>query len=99
MNMDVAQQDIDQAQIEELDDYLSNFFEENAEMRISAAKKILLLTMDIKNIDTLLEHESMFGTLSRVLFDDYKKNTELTTYLLCIFFIYSKYQQFHDIIV
>ena len=36
--------------------------------------------------------ESLLGTISRTLRDDYKKNVELCLYLLCVFFIYSNYE-------
>jgi hypothetical protein len=47
-------------------------------------------------MEMMLEHETLFGTLSRTLRDDYKKSIELTLYLLNIFQAYSNFTQFHE---
>ena len=44
----------------------------------------------------MLEHETLFGTVSRTLRDDYKKSIELSLYLLNIFQAYSNFTQFHE---
>jgi hypothetical protein len=49
-------QDIDEASINDLDDYIHYFYEENTEHKIAATRKILLLTLDLKNIEILLNH-------------------------------------------
>ncbi len=38
-------------------------------------------------------------TISRILHEEFKKSTELSIYILCIFFIYSNYNQFHNILI
>ena len=73
------------------------FYEENAEIKIIASRKILILTLDMKNIEYLINHgflfylDSLIGTICRTLKDDYKKSMELCIYLQCIFFIFSNY--------
>ena len=73
------------------------FYEENSEIKIAASRKILILTLDMKNIEFLINHgnyflsDSLIGTISRTLKDDYKKSMELCIYLQCIFFIFSNY--------
>lgn len=52
--------------------------------------------MVINNYYTL---DSLIGTLSRIFKEEYKKSTELTIYLACIFFVYSNYQQFHEVLL
>ena len=47
----------------------------------------------------MLEHETLFGTVSRTLRDDYKKGVELTLYLLNIFQAYSNFTQFHEFLL
>ena len=37
------------------------------------------------NMGAMLDHETLFGTVSRTLRDDYKKSIDLTLYLLNIF--------------
>jgi hypothetical protein len=63
------------------------FYEENAEIKIIASRKILILTLDMKNIEYLINHgfliylDSLIGTICRTLKDDYKKSMELCIYL------------------
>jgi hypothetical protein len=63
------------------------FYEENSEIKIAASRKILILTLDMKNIEFLINHgklfnkDSLIGTISRTLKDDYKKSMELCIYL------------------
>jgi hypothetical protein len=47
----------------------------------------------------MLEHETLFGTVSRTLRDDYKKSIELSLYLLNIFQAYSNFTQFHEFLI
>jgi hypothetical protein len=47
----------------------------------------------------MLEHETLFGTVSRTLRDDFKKSLELTLYLLNIFQAYSNFTQFHEFLL
>lgn len=48
--------DIDEANINDLDDYIQYYYEENIDHKIEATRKILLLTLDMKNIEILLNH-------------------------------------------
>ena len=50
-------------------------------------------------MEIMLEHETLFGTVSRTLRDDYKKSVELTLYLLNIFQAYSNFTQFHEFLI
>ena len=50
-------------------------------------------------MEIMLEHETLFGTVSRTLRDDYKKSIELTLYLLNIFQAYSNFTQFHEFLI
>jgi len=50
-------------------------------------------------MEIMLEHETLFGTVSRTLRDDYKKSIELSLYLLNIFQAYSNFTQFHEFLI
>ena len=43
--------------------------------------------------------ETVLGAISRVLREDWKKSTELTTNIVYIFFCFSSFSQFHSIII
>lgn len=47
----------------------------------------------------MLSHETLLGTVSRTLRDDYKKSMELTLYLLNIFQAYSNFSEFHEFLI
>ena len=47
----------------------------------------------------MLDHETLFGTVSRTLRDDFKKSIELTLYLLNIFQAYSNFTDFHEFLL
>ena len=46
---------------------------------------LLYLCFSNENMEYMLEHETLLGTVSRTLRDDFKKSLELTLYLLNIF--------------
>jgi hypothetical protein len=46
---------------------------------------ILFLCFSNENMEFMLEHETLFGTVSRTLRDEFKKSLDLTLYLLNIF--------------
>ena len=47
----------------------------------------------------MLGHETLLGTVSRTLRDDFKKSMELTLYLLNIFKAYSNFSEFHEFLI
>jgi hypothetical protein len=50
-------------------------------------------------MEYMLQHENLFGTVSRTLRDDFKKSPELTLYLLNIFQAYSNFRVFHGFLL
>lgn len=83
--------DFNRVNIENLDDYISLFYEEDVVEKTKGAKSILYLCLSNENMEIMLDHETLFGTISRTLRDDYKKSIELTLYLLNIFQAYSNF--------
>ena len=63
------------------------FYEESSEIKIATSRKLLVLTLDMKNIEFFINYgkefnkDSLIGTISRTLKDDYKKSMELCIYL------------------
>jgi hypothetical protein len=45
-----------QVNIRFLDDYMGAFYEDNTEKKVVSAKNILVLVLDLKNLETLLDH-------------------------------------------
>ena len=77
--------DFNQVRIDYLDQYLEMFYDENADVKTRGAMSLLYLCFDHNNMEIMLDHETLFGTVSRTLRDDYKKSIDLTLYLLNIF--------------
>ncbi|CAD8046643.1 unnamed protein product [Paramecium primaurelia] len=81
-----------------LEKLLEAFYDEKIEPKKEAAKKILGLAARQENLELLISHEQFLSTISRTLRDEHKKSTELTLYLLCVFYIVSNYLEFHQIL-
>jgi hypothetical protein len=85
--------------VDDLDEYIQLFYEESVEQKSKGAQSILYLCLSNENMEIMLEHETLLGTVSRTLRDDYKKSIELTLYLLNIFQAYSNFTQFHEFLI
>jgi len=55
--------EIEEADIRNLDDYLEAFYEDRVEPKIASARKILLLVLDYSNLEILLSHGFIFNLL------------------------------------
>ena len=88
--------DFSQVHIGRLEDYLEQFYDENTDKKTEGAMSLLYLCFNHENMEAMLEHETLFGTVSRTLRDEYKKSIDLTLYLLNIFQAYSNFTQFHE---
>jgi hypothetical protein len=80
-----AKVDFNQVRIENLDNYLEMFYDEQVETKTEGAMCLLYLCFSHENMEYMLDHETLFGTVSRTLRDDYKKSIDLTLYLLNLF--------------
>ncbi len=69
------------------------------EQKVQGAMSLLYLCFSNENMEYMLEHETLLGTISRTLRDDYKKSLELTLYLLNIFQAYSNFTQIHEFLL
>lgn len=46
----------EEASLDDIDEYLAVLYEDKMELKIAVTRKILLLTLDMKNIEILLTH-------------------------------------------
>lgn len=88
--------DFNTVHIGEIESYLEKFYDETSEVKTEGAMSLLYLCFSHENMEIMLDHETLFGTVSRTLRDDYKKSIDLTLYLLNIFQAYSNFTQFHE---
>lgn len=90
--------DFNTVHFQNIDSYLEMFYDESVEVKTEGAMSLLFLCFSHENMEGMLDHETLFGTVSRTLRDDYKKSIDLTLYLLNIFQAYSNFTQFHEIL-
>lgn len=68
-------------------------------MNALGSNKWLLAWQQQKWFPSVLFVEPVLGAMARVLREDWKKSTELTTNIVYIFFCFSSFSQFHSIII
>lgn len=88
----------EQANINDIEEYVELLYEELPE-KIRGTALILQLSRNPDNLEELAGNEPVLGALSRVLREDWKKSTELTTNIVYVFFCFSSFSQFHSIII
>ncbi|KAK3239306.1 Adenylyl-sulfate kinase (APS kinase) [Cymbomonas tetramitiformis] len=86
------------AVIEDLDDYLEKLYEEVDE-KVTAAHMISQLARRTENLEVLLMSENLLSALARVLREDGRKSIDLAINLVSVFFSFSHFSQFHQVIL
>lgn len=71
------------------------FYDDKMESKVRASKYFLYLCFSHENMMYMLEHETLFGVVSRTLREQFKDNLDMTLYLLNVFQSYSNFTQFH----
>ena len=84
------------ANIRRLDDYLEGAYEVEPAAKMDALRRLLSLARDPGTLEELVSSNTLLGALTRTLREDYKKNNELTTILMQLFYCMSHFSQLHD---
>ena len=85
------------ANINDVDEYLELLYEDIPE-KVRGTALILQLARNPDNLEELFSNETIVGALARVLREDWKRNTELATNIIYVFFCFSSFTQFHGVI-
>ncbi|KAG1688227.1 Kinesin-associated protein 3 [Nymphon striatum] len=85
------------AKIANLDNYCELLYEGNAE-KIRATALILQLARNPDNLIELTNNEPILNALARTLREDWKKSIDLSINIIYIFFCFSMFSQFHEMI-
>ncbi|XP_076247104.1 kinesin associated protein 3 isoform X2 [Calliopsis andreniformis] len=88
----------ERAVISNVDSYIELLYEE-IPGKIKGSSLILQLARVPDNLHELTKNESLLSALARVLREDWKRSMELSTNIVYIFFCFSTYSQFHNIIL
>eukprot|EP00047_Mylnosiga_fluctuans_P022251 m.116739 g.116739 ORF g.116739 m.116739 type:complete len:798 (-) comp9189_c0_seq1:179-2572(-) len=93
----LAQPSAQPAQMGDIETYVDMLYEEMDD-KIKATRSILQLVRLADNLEDLALNERLLNSLSRELRENLTKNTELATNIVQIFFFFSTFSNFHDII-
>jgi len=89
----------DKADIGELDRYIENLYESDMTVKIRATYHILQLVQAPEHLAQFVENKVLIGALGRMLHEERKKNNELISNILEIFFCFSNFSQLHPILI
>ncbi len=86
------------ANINDLDDYIEMLYEDDVKTKIRGSALVLQLARNPDNLEELFQSETILNCLQRVLKEEWRRNIEVTTNLVYIFFCFSSFSQFHPLI-
>jgi len=75
------------------------FYDDKVDQKVKASKYFLYLCYSHENMMYMIEHETLFGVVSRTLRESFKDNLDMTLYLLNVFQSYSNFTQFHQFLM
>ena len=87
------------AYVEELDDYIEKLYDDDMAVKVEATTYIAALARSTETLESLLAHETVVQTLARVLREDGRKSVDLATNIIGVFFSFSNFSQFHQVIL
>ncbi|XP_054014058.1 kinesin-associated protein 3 isoform X5 [Hylaeus anthracinus] len=90
--------EMERAVISNVDSYIELLYEE-IPGKIKGSSLILQLARVPDNLHELTKNESLLSALARVLREDWRRSIELSTNIVYIFFCFSMYSQFHNIVL
>ncbi|KAK6102101.1 Kinesin-associated protein (KAP) family protein [Brugia pahangi] len=85
------------ANMSNIEDYIEMLYDEVSE-KTKATSLFLKLSQNHRNLQQLIGNEVLMGALVRVLRDDWKKSFELATNIITVFYNFSIYTNFHQIL-
>lgn len=87
------------ADINDLDEYLEDLYDDNVATKARVAGQISKLAKRTEFLEELLSHTTLLGALTRVLREDGKRSMDLTIAVISVFFAFSNFSQFHEVII
>ncbi len=95
-------EDLFKASYEQFDKYVDLLYEgeeNSSKEQVRGARSLLFLLADPENIYRIaLEKDTQLETISRTMKDEHKKKMELLIHLIAFFYIYSHYEEFHNML-
>lgn len=78
-----------------VDDYIEELYEEDMDMKVQGARKLLRLCTEVPFLEQLADHSTLLGVLSRELRENAKRSYELAVAITGIFLIFANFSGFH----
>ena len=85
------------ANLNEIDDYMEMLYDDTPQ-KIKGTGLILQVARNPDNLTELAQNETVLSALARVLREEWKNSTELTTNIVYSFFCFSSFSDFHPLI-
>jgi hypothetical protein len=83
----------------QVSDYIEMLYDEDIMVKVTACEKLVELAFSFDNLQAMLEESSILSTIIRTLNEEYPKNMDLCTNLLCFIYILAHYNDFHELLV
>uniref|UniRef100_A0A672ZXP8 Kinesin-associated protein 3a n=1 Tax=Sphaeramia orbicularis TaxID=375764 RepID=A0A672ZXP8_9TELE len=87
----------EEANITSVDQYVELLYED-VQDKIRGATLIYQLARNPDNLEELIHNETALGALARVLREDWKQSVDLATTIICIYYCFSSFSQFHGLV-
>lgn len=89
-----------QADMDAIDEYVEMLYEGDDDngVVLEATERILSLALNFDNLETLVQHQTLMGALSRVFGEEYKRSVDLTYNIGRVFLVFSNYGEMHPIL-
>eukprot|EP00292_Cryptomonas_paramecium_P004280 CAMPEP_0113720002 /NCGR_PEP_ID=MMETSP0038_2-20120614/36189_1 /TAXON_ID=2898 /ORGANISM="Cryptomonas paramecium" /LENGTH=669 /DNA_ID=CAMNT_0000648559 /DNA_START=27 /DNA_END=2033 /DNA_ORIENTATION=+ /assembly_acc=CAM_ASM_000170 len=84
--------------LDKLETYLEMLYEEAMEDKIKGTFMILQLVRDPDNLEILAANEQFLGALTRIFREEARKSMDLVINIVYIFFAFSNFSSFHEVI-
>lgn len=88
-----------EATFSNVDDYADELYEENMEAKALGAQRLLRLCTEARHLESISEHSTLLGVLSRELRENAKRSHELAVAITGIFLCLAHFSQFHEVLV
>lgn len=86
------------ANLNEIEEYIELLYEDTPN-KIRGTALILQLTRNPDNLEEIAHNETVVSALARILREEWKASTELTTNIIYTFFCFSSFSEFHPVIL
>mmetsp|Transcript_127751 Transcript_127751/g.238792 ORF Transcript_127751/g.238792 Transcript_127751/m.238792 type:complete len:804 (-) Transcript_127751:277-2688(-) len=88
-----------EATFSNVDDYADELYEEKMEAKALGAQRLLRLCTEARHLESISEHSTLLGVLSRELRENAKRSHELAVAITGIFLCFAHFSQFHEVLV